>query len=93
MIRVLLAGLVLSLWISSALAQTSEEASKITGFAVLNGLAEQSSKIVGFVVLNGPNEEASKAVGFAVLCTPPGPLACAIPPSAGSGLLLRGVGP
>jgi hypothetical protein len=48
----------------------AEETSKIVGFAVLNSIAEEDSKIVGFVVLKGSQEANSKLVGFAVLCTP-----------------------
>ena len=67
-----------------------EQSSKIVGFTVLTGTDQRSSKIVGFVVLQGAVEADSKTVGFAVLCTPPGTVACPVPPSKG-GLLIDGV--
>ena len=55
------------LWPCAVLAQTNEQASKITGLTVLQGLDQRESKVTGFVVLQGSIEMASKVVGFVVL--------------------------
>jgi len=83
MTRVLFLALAATLWSCAALAQTNEQASKITGFTVLNGLDQRDSKVIGFAVLQGSLEQASKVVGFVVLS---GTAATAGPSRPGMGL-------
>lgn len=74
-----------------------EQASKILGATVLNGIDERNSKTVGAAVLMGSQQANAKIVGAAVLCTPiTGVLtgACPIPQALGipGSLMLMGVG-
>lgn len=85
---ILLAAAVLAL--GAGRASADEQASKIDGFTVLNGIDERLSKIVGFAVLSGSQEAVSKLVEFTVLCTPPGVGTCPALPFRSH--LLIGVG-
>lgn len=63
----LLLVLIMVLWPLAAVAQTSENASKITGFTVLQGTDQRGSKVIGFTVLQTGFEANAKMVGFVVL--------------------------
>jgi len=82
MTRVFLLALAIMFWPLAALAQ-SEQASKITGFTVLDGLDERASKIIGFALLQGSIQQTSKVVGFVVLS---GTASAAGPTGTGFGL-------
>jgi hypothetical protein len=59
--------LMVLLWPFAAVAQTSENASKVTGFTVLQGIDQRASKVTGFAVLQTGFEANAKMVGFVVL--------------------------